>query len=331
MRKIIVLFVMVMIIGFLTPNLFMADILITNARIEKNAENEEKGANTNGLENENSNFTFPETIRLLITQKNEVIELPFEDYLKGVLIGEVPMTYEIEALKAQAIVARTYTLYRMKTNPNRHENADMCDDINCCQAYQTKEYAFASWDDEVENEKWEKLETAVETTKGRVITYEGELISAFFHANSGGQTENIKYVWGDQEVPYLQSVKGNEKDVLQDVRSFTKKEFAKLIEEKVKDYAEKNDSIEILDYTGSGRVNTLKIGEVVMKATDLRKMIGIRSTNFRIEKAEDGTLTFYTIGYGHGVGMSQEGANAMATDGATCEEIIKHYYTGVDV
>lgn len=336
MRKILLFFLCVMVISFLTPNLFMIDIFLSEAKTKQiiPSRKDMSGENESNIpfsQSGNVNITFPQTVKLLITEKNEVIELPFEDYIKGVLIGEVPMTYEIEALKAQAIVARTYTLNKMKTNPNRHENADMCDDINCCQAYKTREYAFASWDDAEENAKWQKLENAVNSTKGRVITYQGELISAFFHANSGGQTENITYVWGGDEVPYLKSVKGNEKDICQDQKSFTKTEFAELIKSVVPDYGTEDDPIEIIDYTGSGRVNNMKICGVTLKATELRRLIGIRSTNFRVEKGEEGTLTFYTIGYGHGVGMSQEGANSMAQDGASCEEIIKHYYTGVEV
>ena len=108
-------------------------------------------------------------------------------------------------------------------------------------------------------------------------------------------------------------------------------EFAEIIKSYVSDYKEKDYPIEIVDYTGSGRVNTLKIGEVQIKATELRKLTGIRSTNFRIEKNENGQITFYTIGYGHGVGMSQEGANSMAKSGSKYDEIIKHYYTGVEI
>ena len=106
----------------------------------------------------------------------------------------MPITFELEALKAQAIVARTYTYYKLKNNPNVHENADMCDDINCCQAYKTKEYAFASWDDSEEHAKWQKLEMSVNQTSNLIITYNDEIIEAFFHSHSGGQTENIKYV-----------------------------------------------------------------------------------------------------------------------------------------
>ena len=243
----------------------------------------------------------------------------------------MPITYELEALKAQALVARTYTLYKLKNNPAAHNGADMCDDINCCQCYKTKEYAFASWDDSGENEKWAKLEEAVDATKNQVITYNGEIISAFFHAHSGGKTENVIFVWGVNEISYLQIFDGNEDEDFKDVKEFTKEEFAECIKSIAPDYLTNDYEIEILDYTGSGRVNQLKIGETVVKATELRKLTGIRSTNFRIQKNENGSITFYTIGYGHGVGMSQYGANAMAKKGIQYDEIIKHYYTGVEI
>lgn len=320
MRKIMIFFVAVMIIGVITPNLFLIDVF--NSKNEKTTQN--------SIQNKEK-IRDEEKIKLLLSDSGEIIELELDEYIKGVLIGEVPITYEIEALKAQAIVARTYTLYKLKNNQGLHENADMCDDINCCQCYKTKEYAYNSWEDDIENENWNKLEKAVNETKNKHITYNGEIISAFFHANSGGQTENVKYVWGGEEIPYLQSVKGNEIDIYQDVKKFTKVEFAELIKEKVSDYIEKDYEISILDYTGSGRANNLKIGNVNLKATELRKMLGLRSTNFRIEKTEDGIISFYTIGYGHGVGLSQEGANQMAKDGANFESIIKHYYKNVEI
>ena len=184
----------------------------------------------------------------------------------------------------------------------------MCDDINCCQCYKTKEYAFAFWDDLEENERWGKLEMAVDATKKQVITYNG-----------------------GNEIPYLQSVEGNEDEPYKDTKKFTREEFAECIKDIVPDYLEKDYNIEILDYTGSGRVNRLKIGEITIKATELRKLTGIRSTNFRVQKNENGSVMFYTIGYGHGVGMSQEGANAMAKKGVKYDEIIRHYYTGVEI
>ena len=271
-----------------------------------------------------------ESIKLLLSENKQVVEMSLSDYLKGVLIGEMPVSYELEALKAQAVVARTYTMYKLKNAMAKHElDADMCDDINCCQAYKTKEYAFASWDDAEENDKWKKFEDAVNTTSGEVILYNGELINAFFHAHSGGKTENVKYLWSKEEMPYLLSVAGNENDMYQDKKEFTKEEFKNLINSKVPNYTNESEII-LKDYTGSGRVYNLIIDGVELEATALRNLIGIRSTNFRIEESGD-TITFYTVGYGHGVGMSQMGANQMALNGNNYIDIIKHYYTGVDI
>ncbi len=322
MLKKVMAFAIFLAVCFLVPSVFFIG---KEKRIVQ-----EKKEESGDIENLERLEEEKETIRLLLTGSNEIVELKMEDYLKGVLLGEVPITYEMEALKAQAIVARTYTMYQLKNNPSAHENADMCDDINCCQAYKTKEYAFASWDDEEENAKWQKLEDAVEQTKKQVITFSGDIIEAFFHAHSGGQTENVKYVWGGKEIPYLQSVKGEESDSRADMKTFTKLELKELIKSKIPSYDEKISKIEIIDYTGSGRVYRLKIAGVEIKATELRSLLGIRSTNFRIEETAD-KVTFYTVGYGHGVGMSQEGANQMALSGKKCEEIIKHYYTGVEI
>ena len=152
-------------------------------------------------------------IRLLLSEKNEIVEMSLDEYIMGVLIGEMPVSYELEALKAQAVVARTYTLNKIINEKSSHENADMCDDINHCQAYKTKEYALSCWDDEFELEKWNKIRKAVLDTKNEVITYNNELINAFFHANSGGKTEDSLNLWGKENIPYLKSVEGNEVDI----------------------------------------------------------------------------------------------------------------------
>lgn len=324
MLKKFLMFAIFVAICFLLPAFFIdykhISAIANEKGVTSSGENEMAENNTEKIEN----------IRLLLTATNQVVELSFDDYIKGVLVGEVPIKYEKEALKAQAIVARTYTLYKLKNNPSAHENADMCDDINCCQAYRTKEYAFASWNDSEELEKWQKLESAVEETKNMVITYEGEIIEAFFHAHSGGKTENVKYVWSGVEIPYLQSVESNEGYTYTDTKTFTKSEFKELLKSDVPNYDEKSSKIEIIDYTGSGRVNNLKIADTEIKATKLRSLLKIRSTNFRIEEKEN-EIIFYTVGYGHGVGMSQEGANQMALNGKSVEEIIKHYYVGTKI
>lgn len=313
---VIMLFLLYMVVCFLMPTLINGNI---GDFIFWNADSKDEVSDFSG-----------DTIKLLLSNSGQVIDISLSDYLKGVLIGEMPVTFELEALKAQAVVARTYTLYKIKNANTRHVGgALMCDDINCCQAYKTKDYAMASWDDDVEMEKWAKIEKAVCDTSGEVILYSGELINAFFHANSGGKTENVKYLWSKVEIPYLISVPGNEVDLHQDSISFTKAEFKEAIKSLVPNYNE-NSKIEIKDYTGSGRVNKLIIDGVEIEGTALRSLTNIKSTNFRIEESGD-TLTFYTIGYGHGVGMSQEGANQMALNGADYITIIKHYYTGVEV
>ena len=271
-----------------------------------------------------------DSISLLLTETNEVINISLADYLKGVLVGEMPISFEVEALKAQAIVARTYTINKIKNSENIHQNgATICDNINCCQAYKSKKYALECWEDNVEIEKWNKIENAVNETSGEVIVYNGELINAFFHAHSGGKTENVKYLWSKTEIPYLVSVSGNEADMNQNSVSIKKSEFKEIIKSLVPDYNE-NSKINIKNYTGSGRVNKVSIDGVELDATKLRELTKIKSTNFRLEDSGD-TIVFYTVGYGHGVGMSQEGANQMAKEGSKYTDIIKHYYTGVEI
>jgi stage II sporulation protein D len=269
------------------------------------------------------------TIRLLLTDTNETIEMSFNDYLKGVLIGEVPASYEVEALKAQAVVARTYTAYKMYYSPNAHENADMCDDINHCQAFLSKDYAYSKWADNEENEKWNKIEKAVLETDNEIITYNGSIINAFFHAHSGGKTEDAKFIWGREEIPYLRSVDSGESYKFEDEKSFTKQEFINMMKAKYSDYNE-DTNITINSFTVSGRVDSLSIGNINLLGTDARTLFGLRSTFFE-PKIEDDNIVFNTVGYGHGIGMSQEGANQMAKEGKKYREIIEHYYTGVKI
>ncbi|MBQ9314056.1 MAG: stage II sporulation protein D [Clostridia bacterium] len=323
---VLVLFLIYMLICFLIPS--MINGKTSKVANSKESEKEVQGVGKNNKTNVDALPTGK--IKLLLTESNQVVEMNLEDYLKGVLIGEVPVTYEMEALKAQAVVARTYTLYKLKNAITKHEQgADMCDDINCCQAYKTKEYAFASWDDNEENEKWAKYENAVNATAGEVILYNKELINAFFHAHSGGTTENVKYLWSKNEIPYLVSVPGNEGYIYQDTKSFTKTELAELLKSDVANISGEIQ-FEIKDYTGSGRVNHIAVNGIDLDGARFRSLLGIKSTNFRIEESGD-NIIFFTVGYGHGIGMSQEGANQMALDGNSYVDIIKHYYTGVEV
>ena len=280
-----------------------------------------------GLTGENKEIR---NIKLLITSTNEVVEMSLDDYIIGVLIGEVPSTYEDEALKAQAIVARTYTLYKLQNSPDSHENADMCDDINHCQAYKTKEYAMQCWDDDIEKVKWSKLENAVKSTSGKVITYKDNLINAFFHAHSGGMTEDVKYIWGKEEIPYLKSVKSEEGYLYEDKVVVSKSDFFNIVKNKYNDFDDTATNYSVDGLTPSGRVDKMTIGNKTLAGTEIRTLYGLRSTYFTL-KEEDENIIFTTNGYGHGIGMSQEGANYMAINGSSCEDIIKHYYTDVDI
>ncbi len=331
MIKFIMFFFILMVICFATPTLFLWDVInldVGEFFTNINESGEEQNIPENSKDT-NINIEEKDTIKLLITGENKIVEMPFNDYLIGVLIGEVPATYELEAIKAQAVVARTYTMHKLKYNPSAHEGADMCDDINCCQCFKTKEYAFASWDDEEENAKWAKLSEAVTSTSGEYITYDNDIIAAYFHAHSGTKTEDVKYVWGNEEIPYLKSVEAKEDYPFEDSLIFSKIELNEKIKSKYPNYS--GEKLEIVDYTGSNRVNKVKFGDFEMKATELRSLLGLRSTNFKITYDEEGNITFNTIGYGHGVGMSQEGANAMAKIGATYEDIVKYYYQGVEL
>ncbi len=248
MRKIISIFFVYMIFCFLIPSVFIQNKEVKNKFVI-------------------------DKIKLLITETGEIVELDLNDYLKGVLVGEVPATYDIEALKAQAVVARTYTLYKLKSNPNIHENADICDDPNHCQAYKSKEYAFGVWKDDEKEKYWKKIENAVNSTNEEVITYNGEIINAFFHAHSGGKTEDASYIWGQKNIPYLKSVEGNESYLFEDKKVFAKNDFKEIIKEKYADYDENVGNISIIDYTMGDRVYHAKVGNIVLLGTELRKLL----------------------------------------------------------
>lgn len=286
---------------------------------------------------ENYNYEDFNTIKLLHRDTNEIEEINLDEYLCGVVSAEMPADYEIEALKAQAVVARTYTLYKIINAKPHGEEADICDSFECCQAWISKEERFDRWDDSTENQNWNKIVTAVNETKGKVVTYEGKIINAFFHANSGGKTEIPVNVWGGTGYPYLQVVETSGEEGYTQYSS----EVQLTIEELVNKFKEKyedivvnleniNEEIKILEYTESGRVKTLKVGNKNIAGTEVRTILGLRSTNFDIEINEN-NVTFKVIGYGHGIGMSQTGADAMAKQGSNYEQIIKHFYVGVEI
>ena len=272
---------------------------------------------------------------LRVLDGGTVTELDLGHYLVGVVRAEMPAAFELEALKAQAAAARTYTLYKLQTGGNHGETADICTDSTCCQAYISEERARANWGAEADAYE-AKVEQAVQETDGQTILYGGVPILAVFHSSSAGLTRASGEVWVN-DLPYLQAVSSPEPGE-QIPNYYSRAEFSaddlrkKLLE-----------AFRSADLTGdvstwlrnpvtdrAGSVVTAEAGGLTVKGTQIRSALGLRSACFTWEAAEDG-LTFYVTGYGHGVGLSQYGANEMAAEGADYREILTHYYTGVTV
>ncbi len=275
------------------------------------------------------------TIKLLHQETGEIEEIGLDEYLYGVVSAEMPASFEMEALKAQATVARTYTIYKI-VNGSKHEGADICDLASCCQAWISKEKRFESWNENERETNWQKIVSAVEETKGKIITYEGEPINAFFHSNSGGTTETATNVWGGTNYPYLQVVTTSGEDAYTQYSSevtLTKDELIQKLKEYHSDIEinfEDEDAIKILENTESGRVKSIKFGNIEISGVEARTIFGLKSAMFSVV-IEGDNISFKVLGYGHGVGMSQTGADSMAKLGNNYEEIIKHYYIGVEI
>lgn len=274
------------------------------------------------------------TIKLLHKKTEEVEEVNLEEYLYHVVSAEMPADYELEALKAQAVVARTYTMYKVRNK--KHENADICDDSTCCQAWISKEDRLARWDEGVRENNWQKIEQCVKETQGKIITYNKEPINAFFHSNSGGTTELPVNVWGGIGYPYLQVIETVGEEGYSQYASEIELSREELINKLKEKYADiqidfsNDEEIKILEHTDSNRVKTVKFGNHELSGVETRTLLGLRSTNFEMSKEGD-KIKFVVKGYGHGVGMSQTGADALAKQGRNYEEIIHHFYVGVEI
>ena len=258
-----------------------------------------------------------------------VREMDLETYLVGVVLGEIPADFAQEAQKAQAVVARTFAL-RQKVHP-KHEQAAVCTDPSCCQCWIDPESYLAQPGRDDSDVR--RVKEAVRATSGEVLTYEGELIEATYFSCSGGRTEAAAAVWGS-DVPYLQSVDSPGEEPLavhdRDETELPAGEFAALLEkeEPAANFSgPENGWVGQTVWTAGGGVETIELGGVRFRGIRLRTLLGLRSTAFTI-RVEDGTVTITTRGYGHRVGMSQYGAQAMAQEGKTYAEILAHYYVG---
>lgn len=265
----------------------------------------------------------------LLLEDGSVEQMTLADYLWGVVAAEMPASFELEALKAQTVAARTYWLSQSGTS--RHEGADICADSGCCQAYISREEATANWGDKAA-EYADRITRAVAQTDGLCVTYEGKPIQALFFSSAPGSTVDAEAVWG-RALPYLVSVDSPEGEEVPNYHSqltMTIGEFRGLVAREVPG-ADLSGPISgwLSDFVWepSGTVSKVSVGGVSMSGGQVRKLLGLRSACFSVSvKGEE--MTFHVTGYGHGVGMSQYGANAMARQGKDFREILNWYYIG---
>ena len=261
------------------------------------------------------------TVRVKRENKNTIEKIPLEKYLIGVLAGEMPVSYDIEALKAQAVAARTYTINKIEQN--KAKEYDVVDTTND-QVYKDEQQLKEIWKEKY-NENTKKLKQAIKETNGEYLTYEGKPIHAFFFSTSSGTTENCKDVFGES-LPYLVSVSSTwdeNSPSYQGELKLTKEEFCQKLEincNEIKINIERNETNSIKNIT---------INNKTIKGTDFRFKLGLKSTNLEIEQTNN-DIIIKTKGYGHGVGMSQYGAKELANNGYKYDEILKHYYQGVE-
>lgn len=290
---------------------------VNTNKVQNKTETNIKNEQENKLEiKEDANATY-----VTINRKNgSILKIELEEYIIGVVGAEMPAGFHNEALKAQAIIARTYAL-------NAIENNKPLTDDSRTQNYKTNEELKKTWGSSY-NTYYNKIKKAVESTRGMYLTYKGKIIDAVYHSTSNGKTEDAKYVWGNS-MPYLVPVESpydnTNKSIVYD-KFITYEELSN----KLGIVFNKETNIEIVNKTTGDRVETLNINDVNYTGVDIRNLLGLRSADFKINKDNNG-ITFTTTGFGHGVGLSQYGANGMAKNGYNYEAILKHYYTGVSL
>ncbi len=301
MKKMIVIVLLVIMIPYLVVTLFMKDDEIKL----------EYGSNM--------------VVRVRREATGNILEVPFEEYIVGVLAGEMPVSFEIEALKAQAVAARSYVLRKMQASED--QEYDVVDTVSN-QVYLDDAYLREKWQDEY-TEKINKIRTAVLETSGEYLEYDGKVAEAFFFSTSTGMTENSGEVFQTQ-LPYLTSVKSEwdqeVSPVFNDNVTLSLSDFYTKLGLPYQD----NIQVEVTKTTSTGRVKEIKINDKTFTGSEVFSKLGLRSTFFTITQ-NGSNVSIDTKGYGHGVGMSQYGAQGMAKAGYRYDEILKHYYQGVEI
>lgn len=267
-----------------------------------------------------------EVWQLEIHLTGEIVSIPVAEYLKGVVAAEMPISFEEEALKAQAVAAHTYALRLYQ------KNGVLSDDPSICQAYQSTEQLKEKYKENFDK-NWEKISCAVDEVAGKILTYDQQPIAAVYHSMSAGMTESSKAVWGG-DLPYLQPVDSSLDKLNPNFKTQTSLS-ADWTKQKLSEAfpgcnlsGNPSSWIQIISYDPSGYVADVSVGGVQTTGTKVRSALGLKSAHFSVDMSDKSTFVFTTEGNGHGIGMSQYGANAMAQNGASYAEILQHYYPG---
>ena len=328
---------------------FIAFIVITSVLIVGVGDNKKVNKNKNSVikaeeyKNLNKNVikysSLPKIskVKVFMSKENTIKELKLEVYVTGVVAAEMPANFEVEALKAQAVAARTYALAHVTelggTLCKNANGANLCDTVNC-QAYLPKEERIKIWGKKLGEGYWNKVKMAVEGTAGQVLTYNNNLVmEPYYFATSSGKTENSEEVFSNN-IPYLRSVESPGEEKARNFKSsknFKYKDISQIINNNYNNAnitsANIKKQITVIDRTQAGSVKTIKVGSITMTGSKFRTMLGLKSSNFEIV-FNSSNVEIDCIGYGHGVGMSQWGADAMAKEGKKYTEILSHYYQG---
>lgn len=270
----------------------------------------------------NKNNNNQEEIKVKNVATGAIETKDLENYVIGVVAAEMPASFSIEALKAQAIASRSYAYYKMKQN---NGNYDIIADVSN-QAYINDDEMHEKWQEDYDI-YYKKIKEAVDDTKNEVMTYDGQVIEAFYFAMSNGYTEDVVSVF-DESLPYLKSVESKwDNNSLSNYEVNTQLSTVEFLKK-----LNLNNNIIVINnqiYDETGRTKEITINSTTFKGTEFRKLLNLRSTDFKIE-LENNIVNITTKGYGHGVGMSQYGANGMAKDGFDCYTILKYYYKDIE-
>ncbi len=310
---------LVLLLGVVIPSLFLAVSSKGVSRPSEQQENQSQSQPTQTAEDEELKIP-------VMMQDGSICKISIQEYIVSVVLKEMPADFEKEALKAQAVVARTYAL-RSWQYADKHTGAAVCTEASCCQGFCTVGQYLADGGKQTDVDK---ITHAVYETANEVLTYNGELIEATYFSCSGGQTEDAAAVWGS-DIPYLQAVKspGEEGAAhFTDTVTFTAKELSALLGETFS--GKPATWVKSVTYTHGGGVDTMQIGHITYKGTTLRQKLGLRSTAFMMTAIGD-RIIITTKGFGHRVGMSQYGADAMAASGKDYLQILAHYYQGTQI